>query len=72
MFQPTDRALSLSYPGYLEKSMAQRPDLEWDHTSMDTEQPDYKVGWRGAAPVVEVTSLHDPAARLLTLARRDD
>jgi predicted RNA methylase len=61
-----------SYPGYLKKFMAGRPDLELDHSSLNTEQPDYRAGWRGAAPVVQVVSLYDPDVRLLPLASRPD
>lgn len=64
---PRYGAHSDSYPGYLKKFMAQRPDLEWDHTSLDTEAEAYKSEWRGAAPVVEVVSLYDPEVALLPL-----
>jgi predicted RNA methylase len=57
-----------SYPGYLKKFMTGRPGLEWDHTSLDTEAETYKSEWRGAAPVVEVVSLYDPEAALLSLS----
>jgi hypothetical protein len=56
-----------SYAGYLQKFMAQRPELEWDHSSLDTEAEAYKSEWRGAAPIVEVVSLYDPEATLLPL-----
>jgi hypothetical protein len=50
---------------YLETFMAQRPELEWHHSSIDTEQAAYKSGWRGVSPVVELVSLCDPAAELI-------
>jgi hypothetical protein len=59
-----------SYPGYLEKFLAGRPELEWDHSSLDTEQPGYKAEWRGAAPLVEIVTLRDAAAALLPLRHR--
>ncbi len=52
---------------YLEKFSKQRPELEWDHRSLDTEEKAYKSGWRGAAPVVEVIGLYDRDAELVEL-----
>jgi hypothetical protein len=52
---------------YLATFMALRPDLEWQHSSIDTEHEAYKSGWRGASPVVELVSLCDPAADLIPL-----
>jgi methylase of polypeptide subunit release factors len=57
-----------SYAGYLQKFIAQRPELEWDYSSLDTEAEAYKSEWRGVAPIVEVVSLHDPEATLLPLS----
>ena len=54
--------------GYLKRFLAGRPALEWHHSSLDTEQPGYKSGWRGAAPVVELVTLRDRDAALLPLA----
>jgi hypothetical protein len=55
------------YPRYLETFLAQRPNLQCHHSSLDTEMPGYKSEWRGAAPVVEVVSFCDPDAALISL-----
>ena len=57
-----------NHTGYLKRFLAGRPTLEWHHSSLDTELPGYKSGWRGAAPLVEVVTLRDQAAALLPLA----
>jgi hypothetical protein len=55
------------HPRYLKKFLAQRPNLECHHSSLDTELPRYKHEWRGASPVVEVVSFYDPDAALVPL-----
>jgi hypothetical protein len=55
------------HPRYLKKFLAQRPNLECYHSSLDTELPGYKAEWRGASPVVEVVSFYDPDAALVPL-----
>jgi hypothetical protein len=55
------------HPGYLKKFLAQRPNLECHHSSLDTELQGYKAEWRGASPVVEVVSFYDPDAALVPL-----
>jgi SAM-dependent methyltransferase len=52
---------------YLETFLAQRPNLECHHSSLDTEIPGYKSEWRGVAPVVEVVSICEPDAALVPL-----
>jgi hypothetical protein len=56
-----------NHTGYLKRFLADRPALEWHHSSLDTEIPEYKSGWRGAAPVVELVTLRDREAVLLPL-----
>ncbi|MEI2607284.1 MAG: hypothetical protein V9G20_01505 [Candidatus Promineifilaceae bacterium] len=49
----------------LAQFMARHPQLEWGHLSLDADLPDYKGGWRGASPVVEIVSLTDRDAERL-------
>lgn len=65
--QPGENACTSNHMRYLKTFMAQRPDLEWHRSSIDTEQEAYKSGWRGASPVVELASLCDPAVDLIPL-----
>ena len=51
---------------HLKAFLQQHPQLEWHHSSIDTEQPSYKGGWRGVSPLVEATSLYDPNAHLIS------
>lgn len=67
--RPGENAYASNHMRYLATFMAQRPELEWHHSSIDTEHEAYKSGWRGAAPVVELTALNDPAAELIPLPR---
>jgi trans-aconitate methyltransferase len=43
----------------LAQFMARHPQMDWGHLSLDADLPDYKSGWRGASPVVEIVSLTD-------------
>jgi len=65
---PGTNVYTENHTGYLKRFLAGRPSLEWHHSSLDTEQPEYKSGWRGAAPVVELVTLRDREAALLSLA----
>ena len=65
---PGSKVYTDNHTGYLKRFLAKRPTLEWHHSSLDTEQPGYKSGWRGVAPLVEVVTLRDQAAALLPLA----
>ncbi len=51
--------------------MAKHPQMDWGHLSLDADLPDYKGGWRGASPVVEIVSLIDRDAERLTRPTRD-
>jgi hypothetical protein len=65
--RPGENVFTSDHMRYLETFMTQRPDLEWHHSSIDTEQEAYKSGWRGASPVVELVSLCDPGPELIPL-----
>jgi hypothetical protein len=65
--RPGENACTSNHMRYLETFMARRPDLEWHHSSIDTEDETYKVGWRGTTPRVELVSLYDPQAELIHL-----
>lgn len=56
------------HTGYMKRFLAGRPQLDWHHSSVDTEQPQYKSGWRGASPLVELVALRDGEAMLLPLS----
>jgi hypothetical protein len=43
----------------LAQFMARHPQMDWGHLSLDADLPDYKAGWRGASPVVEIVALTD-------------
>lgn len=64
---PGTNVYTENHTGYLKRFLVERPTLEWHHSSLDTEQPGYKSGWRGAAPVVELVTLRDRDAALLPL-----
>jgi SAM-dependent methyltransferase len=68
--RPGENVCVSDHMGYLERFMTQRPDLEWHHSSIDTEHEVYKSGWRGASPVVELVSLRDPDAERIPLPSR--
>lgn len=65
--RPGENVYTSNHMRYLETFMTQRPDLEWHHSSIDTEQEAYKSGWRGASPVVELVSLCNPSPELIPL-----
>ncbi|MCI0581054.1 MAG: hypothetical protein L0332_29670 [Chloroflexi bacterium] len=65
--RPGENVYAASHTSHLSKFMAQYPNLEWGHSSLDTEYEAYKSGWRGASPVVELVSLYDPDAWLIPL-----
>jgi hypothetical protein len=68
--RPGENICVTDHMSHLERFMAQRPDLEWHHSSIDTEHEVYKSGWRGASPVVELVSLRDPDAERIPLPSR--
>lgn len=43
--------------------------MDWGHLSLDADLPDYKGGWRGALPVVEIVALTDRDAERLVRPR---
>ncbi len=65
--RPGENVCVSTHTRYLETFMSQRPELEWHHSSIDTEHEAYKSGWRGASPVVELVSLCDPDTELIPL-----
>lgn len=65
--RPGENVYTSNHMRYLETFMAQHPDLEWHHSSIDTEHEAYKSGWRGVSPVVELVSLRDPGADQIPL-----
>lgn len=65
--RPGENICTTNHMRYLETFMAQRPALQWHHSSIDTEDETYKSGWRGASPVVELVSLNDPDAEHVPL-----
>ena len=65
--RPGENVVTTNHMRYLETFMNQYPDLEWHHSSIDTEDEVYKAGWRGATPRVELVSLCDPKAELIRL-----
>jgi hypothetical protein len=69
---PGDSVDAAEHLRYLETFLALRPNLECHHSSLDTELPGYKSEWRGAAPVVEVVSFDDPAAKETCKARYEN
>jgi len=50
----------------LAQFMVRHPQMDWGHLSLDADLPDYKAGWRGASPVVEIVALTDREAERLT------
>jgi hypothetical protein len=65
--RPGENVCTSNHMRYLETFITQRPNLEWHHSSLDTEDETYKAGWRGATPRVELVSLCDPEAALISL-----
>jgi len=53
----------------LAQFMARHPQMDWGHLSLDADLPDYKAGWRGASPVVEIVALTDRDAERLARPR---
>lgn len=66
---PGQSMMAQTHVRALEQFMAKHPRMEWGHLSLDTEYPDYKTGWRGASPVVELVSLADPEIERLARPR---
>lgn len=66
---PGQNMMAQTHVRALEQFMARHPQMEWGHLSLDTEYPDYKDGWRGVSPVVELVSLADPEIERLARPR---
>ena len=66
---PGQSMMAQTHVRALEQFRARHPQMEWGHLSLDAEYPDYKAGWRGASPVVELVSLADPDMERLARPR---
>ncbi|MBP8057106.1 MAG: methyltransferase [Chloroflexi bacterium] len=66
---PGQNIMARTHLRALEQFMAKHPQMDWGHLSLDAEYPDYKGGWRGASPVVEIVALTDQDVERLTRPR---